>query len=1291
MSVEMQKMMDTKGFKSYPWRISYKTSSPLPDGRPVNILRDFYIPALSLATRYDRVAGYFRSSSLAAASQGFSSFVGREGKMRLIVGADLEPSDVKAILDGDAKRLAAQLNEELEEPIEWPEDIRNGVTLLGWMVAQGYLEVRVAFRTHGKTGEPLPFDDKSDGYVHEKWFLMHDAFGNRLYGTGSLNESRTALQINAENVDVHCDWWGERENLRIDTAEKEFAALWEGRSPYVPVLPLPEAVKKRLIDIGESVDKPIEIDGSHAYRLENLPTPMELLRFRMIADAPQMPGGRLVGMETAPVKPWPHQAIVVRRLVESWPYSYLLCDEVGLGKTIEAGLAFRSLHLSGLVRRILVAAPAGLTYQWQRQMATKVLLPFGRVVTGPRLGHEYIFPVNQHVPSSSIYEADLVIMSTGLLMRKDWAQGLLLNQSFDIALVDEAHNARRRNPTRGSDTHPDYNYLYRHIREYLRPRARGLWLATATPMQIHPVEVYDLLALTNRVGAFQFDPSLTLQYYEILGRLVGGQDLLSSEWEFLRQCILAVKREDPLLWRFIEGNVIDARIKSTMKQWLEYRSVPRGRDKELVRRVIFSVAPLSRVMLRHTRGLLEIYRKEGQLKENLPRRVILPMPRIAMNNLERKIYDELEEYYEGLKERLVQHEDGRTRQMVNFLLSFFRLRFASSLYAIRSTLERRLEKVQATLRYQSLDLETEGNLDEFVFDAENEGDDVATESLLKNRSIETLEWEAGYLGKMIEEMADITRPSSKMLELLGQLDQRKDPRSGRIQQTVIFTRFYDTLIDIVTRLRQVDSRMLVGTYSGQGAEYYDPRASQMIQVDREEVKERFLRDEIDVLVCTDAAAEGLNLQTADLLINFDMGWNPMKIEQRIGRIDRIGQKHDTIYVLNLCYVGSAEEKVYGRLLARLEEANLVVGSQGFSLLPLGPEDFRQLADGEVDPEELEMQAKAEMERQRQQVRSMEMEPRDLYDIYIRLAHDQGSVAPIDLAAIWDTLTDSSYLQNMGCEVRQEDGKPYIIIPSVAGIPDVAMTVSRELYDRGLPDGRQIHFASYGDPYFDRLLNHFEGYELPPCIRRIEVPVEDMQDVVMVGYVVACQAENGISQVRLLTHWSHLHGLKIDAKVDLSGIDIEPLRQELRELAINEFQFYRAADRIERGNIKAAKLQEILSLSIMQGLLGFSPLANQKSWGAVCQELRERFDEREYIWVYDLPAEPFRRDKESLLFGCDIPTIGDKANMRVPKVLGCASVEAVYRLADRLRLARSEDASVMVTRLEREIREKLRQI
>ena len=120
----------TAGLRSVPWRLSYRTSALKPDGRPVDILHDFYLPALRRAVRYDRVAGYFRSSSLAAASQGFSAFVGRQGKMRLIVGADLEPQDVQAILTGTEERLAAVLNAALEHADTWPEAVTRGVTLV---------------------------------------------------------------------------------------------------------------------------------------------------------------------------------------------------------------------------------------------------------------------------------------------------------------------------------------------------------------------------------------------------------------------------------------------------------------------------------------------------------------------------------------------------------------------------------------------------------------------------------------------------------------------------------------------------------------------------------------------------------------------------------------------------------------------------------------------------------------------------------------------------------------------------------------------------------------------------------------------------------------------------------------------------------------------------------------------------------------------------------------------------------------------------------------------------------
>ena len=143
----------TAGLRSYRWSYAYKTSAMTNAGCPVDILHDFYIPVLQRSLRYHRIAGYFRSTSLAVASQGFSAFVGRNGHMRLIVGADLDPADVQAILQGDSERLAMQLNRELERQEAWPEQVTHGVELLAWMVAHGYLDVRVAYAVAVRNSE----------------------------------------------------------------------------------------------------------------------------------------------------------------------------------------------------------------------------------------------------------------------------------------------------------------------------------------------------------------------------------------------------------------------------------------------------------------------------------------------------------------------------------------------------------------------------------------------------------------------------------------------------------------------------------------------------------------------------------------------------------------------------------------------------------------------------------------------------------------------------------------------------------------------------------------------------------------------------------------------------------------------------------------------------------------------------------------------------------------------------------------------------------------------------------
>lgn len=1323
---------DPEGLRCFPWRISYRTSSTGEGDRPLDILHDFYIPALSRCVRYDRVAGYFRSTSLAAASQGFSAFAAKEGRMRLIVGADLDPEDVFAILCGMEERLENALNKELEHPEKWPDEVARGVELLSWMVAHDRLEVKVAFRVNAKTGAPLVMDAVEDGYVHMKWAVFADMQGNRVYITGSLNESKTALTLNAENIDVHCDWRGDIERDRVEETDRDFGILWTDRNPSMRVLTLPEAVRRRLIAISEKTRRPCEIDGSSSFPRE-IPPPslLELLRFAILRDGPMFPGGRYVGMETSPVAPWPHQAVVARRLIDTWPYSFLLCDEVGLGKTIEAGLAIRSLYLSGIVRRVLICAPAAITRQWQREMASKFFLPFGRVITGPNIRHAYLLPFEEERQASSMYEPDLVIVSTGLVARNERIRELRNARGFDIALVDEAHYARRKNPTQGGRGHPEYGNLYRVIQQSLIPKSMCLLLATATPMQLDPVEAADLIHLTRRVGAFQSDPGLMAAYYEILGRLVCNQEPHQKEWEFLRQAALAARDQDPVFWRFVEQAVIDGRMRLAARQWLDWGHTPRGADRSRVLRLIFTASPLSRVMLRHNRSLLEIYREKGQLTENLPEREILPVPRIVFTSQERKAYDQMEEYCRVLASRMSGHEGEGQRVSIGFYLSFLRKRFASSLFAISETLRRRRQKVEATMRnIQGPEtaelLETDFEFEEAIDDWDD--DEEVVSGFLKNRGVDDLEWERDRLTEMLLNLSDLSGPSSKMAELLRILDRRRIRGIGRIKQTVIFTQFYDTLTDITGRLLRADPCLLIGTYSGQGGQCLDPNSGRMAWVDRDEVKHRFLREELDVLVCTDAAAEGLNLQTADMLVNFDLPWNPMKVEQRIGRIDRIGQKHGKIYVLNMCYADSVEEIVYDRLLRRLASVGAIVGTQQISMLPVTAEEFQQLAENRLKPEELEKIAKERALLAKRRSESMEIPPLEIYDIYMRLFHrDDDRRPPVVLEDIWKVLSESGYLYDLGCRVDPNDKEKRIMtLAGIDGIPDgTAITISRSIYDAGVPglEGK-LHFATYGDPAFQAILDQTARFSLPGCIRRIEALIEGCQAKV-VGYAAAVADKNGRERgyrrsgrqgeewrqggqekrgeerkqcekvveweqerrdLRFITSMKDLEGLDIDETAELTEEDTEPLRGMLIEMTGSEFQTIQAVPNIERLNEHAGRFQAAANLLVMKDILG-SRKRMEKGEALIWRELSALeaiFKEKDVIRAR-LPAVYARQMTGLLLFSLVLPSAGEDAYIDCTRPLLFSAMEMSYRLANGMKIKKSDlSTDLFLARLDKEI-------
>ncbi len=825
----------------------------------------------------------------------------------------------------------------------------------------------------------------------------------------------------------------------------------------------------------------------------------------------------------------------------------------------------------------------------------------------------------------------------------------------------------------------------------LRPRSSSLWLATATPMQLDPIEVYDLFRLTRRVGPFQEDPSLTQAYYEIQGRIQRGERVFGNELAFLRQILRSVNRHDPELAEFIRQTVLTPANRIQYDNWLEKGIKPTGFSLKQLLRAIFASAPLSRVMMRHNRALLRVYQQHGKLNANLARRHVLPMRRIQYTAQEREAYDALQSYSQELSQQIAAANDQQMRVSTGFYLSFLQRRFASSLHAIGETLRRRHERVRTTLDYAiggGVAAAPQPASGGATNDEDLEHDDTdaeVIEQFLKNRSEQDLRWELAKLDEMLAgSLYDAAPASSKTQALLGYVQQNKDSeRPGRIRQMVIFTQFWDTLEDIVRRFRQVNAKLLIGTYSGRGGQYTHPETSKLISTERDEIKQRFLRGQIDILVCTDAAAEGLNLQTADYLVNFDLPWNPAKVEQRIGRIDRIGQRHSDIYVQNLCYLGSVEEIVYDRLLNRLGSMIAVVGEQQLSMLPVTEEDFRRLAEGEISEQELEEEAKQRIALTQRRIRETELTGQEVYEIYQRIAHEhEAEKLPVSLEAIWQTLAESPFFTGIGCSVLSDvesDGGKVLSLAGIPGIADgTALTTERELFDRGVESlGPRLRFATYGEPSFDAILDLTHTWDMPACLRRIVVKPQGLHNEYVV-YVVATVSESG-EKLRLVTRLDQLTDIELDEERVISDEDVAPFLSQLQALADTEFKLSTHVPGIESDNELSGRAQGALALGTAYGLItGRQKFGNAddnfwKELDAARALVMERTAEGGALRIMHIPPSLGNLVTTAFLpFEVKKKVTDDTYWIeRAPSILLDSGLDAAVRVADSIKRKKSE--------------------
>jgi hypothetical protein len=308
---------------------------------------------------------------------------------------------------------------------------------------------------------------------------------------------------------------------------------------------------------------------------------------------------------------------------------------------------------------------------------------------------------------------------------------------------------------------------------------------------------------------------------------------------------------------------------------------------------------------RHSRVTLKRYREQGVLDEPLADRNVESVP-VPFTSPETVLYDELDDLLGRLMER------HGTRRGAGFVLTIYRRRLTSSWEAIRRTLERRLR------HEQQLVLDAEDLLEEAE---DEEGVETGEGGTVDDEVAVPLDdADLAAIRSYVERITRLETDSK-----LDRLGQHVDEARASGQSLIVFTQFTDTLDYLRDRLRHAYGATLA-TFTGAGGRVWDADQERWAEISKRELVEEVRVGRITILLATDAASEGLNLQACSYLVNFDMPWNPMRAEQRIGRIDRLGQLRPIVTVKNYFVPSTVEERVYAALRSRIDDFADLLGN-----------------------------------------------------------------------------------------------------------------------------------------------------------------------------------------------------------------------------------------------------------------------------------------------------------------------------------------------------------------------------
>ena len=861
------------------------------------ILRQFLLPTISNAIRYDRVTSFYTVESLLAISQGIESLYTKQGKMRLIIGIHSVPEEfIDAVTRREyLKNQISEIRKNLTQGIESITDNleKRRLATVAWMIEDNLLEIKAA-------------NVKGDGIFHPKTLILEDELGNRIAAIGSPNETGSGLGGNFEQVMVAKSW--EQEDA-VAVQEKFFDDLWNNTQEGAITMDITEDTADLIrSSLGPSYSK------THRRKTSGVD---------LIAESAAMLSNFFVSGDIPAL--YMHQERAVIDALSRWPVRVLFSDEVGLGKTFEVAATMSFMIKYCGIKRVLILTPKSVLKQWQDELYNHFKLNVWRYDSGEKAYVDYLGR-QKYVGSSNPIgpSAPNIILMSAQYARGNGDNGDIFSREGaclpELLILDEAHSARVSRDMLGE---PKKTQIYRMIERVSR-RIPHIILATATPMQKEAGEYHSLLKLLGLPKGWQKE-KVYLNSLDLISR--DGEPSLSELSNAAKLLLTTLDEMHPSAKR-LSSEQVDVLNQLTKLKDADITTLTDFVREHwaIIRQLLIVLHPAHLLTVRNTRRSL------SDMGYKFPKRNLTPVS-IGDSMEVELFYEKLNQYlsYQCFSIEEVLFPDRKIS--IGFVRVSYQQRVASSLFSCKRSLERRLEKVnyiKNSLKQYLKNLSIinpwdadDDDLDEMLGD----GIDDTTSINLSNIDIKALRQaialESTTLTPLIKSVSALL-DESKDLKIKESIKLAKQCLNNR-DKVLLFSRYTDTIEALLNefRIEGLHRFYSYGIYTGNQSCIVNN--GDETPCDKNDLKRSLFSGEIKIVFCSDAASEGLNLQAARVLINVDVPWTPARLEQRVGRVARLGQVANEVDIYNVWYPNSIEARMYHRIQRRLENSNLAIG------------------------------------------------------------------------------------------------------------------------------------------------------------------------------------------------------------------------------------------------------------------------------------------------------------------------------------------------------------------------------